>query len=118
MRIQTLVTLAAGTVCAIVVGAGTAGVVMHSNASTVVHTAAFDSDCPAKDIRVVKRHEGLGAGWYQLDVCGAATRYMRTKTTFHLPGQHPDSVPPAVLAPRPVAPEPVPGEEQTLLPRS
>lgn len=118
MRIQTFVTLAACTVCVIVVGAGTAGVVMRANASTVVNTAAFDSNCPTKDIRVVKRHEGLGVGWYHLDVCGAAIRYMRTGTAFHRRGQHPDSVPPAVLAPRLAAPEPTPCEEQTLLPRS
>lgn len=118
MRIQTLVTLAAGIVCAIIVGAGTAGVVMRTNASTVVNTAALDFDCPAKDVRVVKRHEGLGVGWYQLDVCGAAIRYMRMGTAFHRPGKHPDSVPPAVLAQRPAASEPTPCEEQTLLPRS
>ena len=118
MRTQTLVTLAAGALCAIIVGAGTVGVVMRANASTVVTTAAFDSDCPVKDIRVVKRHEGLGTGWYQLDICGAATRYMRTGTIFHRPGQGPESVSPAVAAPRPVAPEPGAGEERTLLPRS
>jgi hypothetical protein len=116
MRIQTLVTLAAGTLCAIVVGVGTVGVVMHANASTVVKTAAFESDCPAKDIRVMQRHEGLGAGWYHLDVCGAATRYMRTKTTFHRPGQHPDSVTPDV--PASAAQQPSPGDEKAPLPRS
>lgn len=118
MRIQTLVTLAAATVCAIVVGAGTFGMVLRTNTNTVVQTAAFDSRCPAEDIRVVDRREGLGAGWYRLDVCGAATRYMRTGTTFHRAGQHPDSVPPAVSAPRPVAPETSPGAERTALPRS
>ncbi|WP_420127076.1 hypothetical protein [Longimicrobium sp.] len=112
MRIQTLVTLAAGTVCAIVVGVGTAGVVIRANASTVVHTAAFDSNCPAKDIRVVKRHEGLGAGWYHLNVCGATTRYMRTGTAFHRLGQHPDSVTPAV----PASADPQ-ASEQAVLPR-
>jgi hypothetical protein len=118
MRIQTLVTLAAGTVCAIVVGAGTAGVVMRANTSTAVHTAAFDSRCPVEDVRLVDRHEGLGRGWYQLDVCGAATRYMRTGTTFHRAGQHPDSVAPAVAGPRPANPQPSSGEERTFLPRS
>lgn len=113
MRIQTLVTLAAGTVCAIVVGAGTAGVVMHTNASSVVHTAAFEADCPAEHIRLLDRHEGLGTGWYQLDVCGAATRYMRTGTTFHRPGQPPDSVPGA-----PAQRAPLPGGAPVLLPRS
>lgn len=118
MRIQTLVTLAAGTVCAIVVGAGTAGVVMHTNASTAVQTAAFDSRCPAHDVRVVDRHEGLGRGWYQLDVCGAATRYMRTGTSFHRAGEHPDSLAPADPAPSPESPAPSPGRERSLLPRS
>lgn len=118
MRIQTLVTLAAGTVCAIVVGAGTAGVVMRANAGTVVQTAAFDSHCPVKDIRVVDRREGLGRGWYRLDVCGATTRYMRTGTTFHRAGQHPDSVAPAVPGPRTASPQPSSGEERTFLPRS
>lgn len=118
MRIQTLVTLAAGTVCAILVGAGTAGVVMRANASSVVQTAAFDSRCPAEDIRVVDRHEGLGAGWYHLDVCGAATRYMRTGTTFHRAGQHPDSVPPAAPSAELAVPEPLPRQERILLPRS
>lgn len=118
MRIQTLVTLAAGTVCAILVGAGTAGVVMRTNASTAVQTAAFDSRCPVENIRVVDRHEGLGAGWYRLDVCGAATRYMRTGTSFYRADRHPDPAGPAAPAPRPVGPEPAPGEGQTLLPRS
>lgn len=118
MRIQTLVTLAAGTVCAIVVGAGTAGVVMRTNASTVVRTAAFDSRCPVEDIRLVDRREGLGAGWYRLDVCGASTRYMRTGTTFLRAGQHPDSAGAAAPGPRPGNPRPSSGDAPTFLPRS
>jgi hypothetical protein len=118
MRIQTLVTLAAGTVCAILVGAGTAGMVMRTNASTVVNTAAFDAGCPTKDTRLVDRHEGLGRGWYRLDVCGAATHYMRTGTNFHRAGESPDSLGATVPAPAPAAAQPSSGQERSLLPRS
>lgn len=118
MRTQTLVTLAAGAACAIVVGAGTAGVVMRTNASTAVQTAAFDARCPVTDVRVVDRREGLGRGWYQLDVCGAATRYMRTGTSFHREGAPPDSLTSAFPAPPPERPEPSPRPERRLLPRS
>ena len=91
---------------------------MRTNASTAVQTAAFDARCPVKDVRVVDRHEGLGRGWYQLDVCGAATRYMRTGTSFHREGQAPDSLESAFPAPSPPGAEPSSPPERLLLPGS
>ena len=55
----------------------------------LIDAVSFDTECPKKKIKILKRKDEMGHGMYNIKACGKKLKYKRSGTVFHAADKKP-----------------------------